>query len=340
MYKFNTLASILATSESALCTALRWILPLLCISLLFTPAGLHAEEFSYQNYVVSASDVQGQLRGLFKQSTSLSLNQFLKKSKSERKKLSRGYHDEISFLEGLAYLNSKKTELAAQKFREAIANGYKNPIAKWKLSKVEIQLEEYQNALSLLKELAWLSKEAKHEIYFQMAETYKLSGKMDAYERFVDKALLEAPAYTPALEASIATKKERLSSIRDPKEHAALQARISDELLRLQQADPSNREASINLVRRLMSAGDPLVSGDRFQQAGQILRGLLESNSYRDVEVVRLLSELQLKQNKPEAASDTLAEGLKLSPGNEELLKMVKQVQIMEQSSALDNETP
>ena len=286
----------------------------------------------YQDSLRAAADQTG---SCIKSADRTVCNKALSTIKAQRKTLSRGYHDELFFLEGLLYEQLSNNQKALDAYNSSLKLGMNNVDTLFRKAIVLEALKNYEQAIGVMREFLWLSKDNQHEAQFVIGRCLCASNRCQKGMGEVEAALTKYPRFTAAIKFLLEKKKLRLTMIKDPIKKAELEAQIATDLYRLVKLEPENREASLELARYTLLHSDPLVHAQRLQEAELIARKYVDGSGYKDIEAVRLLFDLYIRRGKTLDAGAILNKGLEVTPHAPTLLAARRQLEIQEKVDKL-----
>jgi tetratricopeptide (TPR) repeat protein len=257
---------------------------------------------------------------------------------SRRASSSRGYHDELWFLEGLVYERTSKLDSALAAYTKSIELDSRRPEAVFRKAVVLEKMQRYEPASETIREYFWLSKFNHHEARLVLARCLCKINQCEAGLKEAETALEKNPRFVPALEFVVAQKQEMLSAIQDPLKKVELSAQITADQTRLARIAPSNRGAALGHARQALDHADPLLHADKLIEAESIAKKYVDSSDFKDEEAVRLLFDIYVRKGETASAATVLERGLPKNPTSARLLEAKRQLEIQSEVDALAEE--
>lgn len=292
---------------------------------------------SLLDYQPSATQFQPALTSLVEQMQSgcssaqkTSCSKIISLIRKKRAVLSRGYHDELWFLEGFAQEQLGEQKKALSAYESSLKLGIGNPKTIFRKALVLESLSRFDDAIKTMREFLWISTTNQYEAKFVIGRSLCALKLCDKGLLEVEAALASHPRFISALQFLVDKKREKLERLKDPTKKAELEAQIATDLFHLVQLQPHNREATLSLARYSMLHSDPLVHAHKLNEAERMTRRLVDGSGYKDSEAVRLLFDIHLRRGKTQAASAVLSKGLEVAPKAKPLQAAKRQLEIQQ----------
>jgi tetratricopeptide (TPR) repeat protein len=254
--------------------------------------------------------------------------------KSSLKTISRGYHDELFSLIGLAEELSGDLNLALDAYNSSLLLRSNNASVLYRIANIYKQQNQCDKTISLAQEVLWRAKSEQERIELLLGECLISTNRLAALKHF-ETAIAKSPSYLPALKQVIQIYEEQIKEEIDPIKRTEIEAKIANNLSLICKLKPDDRVSALRFAGFLFSRSDPLLNSQKLKEAEQIAESYSKNSRYKDSDFVKLLFDIQLKQGRVESAERTLESGLKAAPKALALANAKKQLEI--QKKALES---
>ncbi len=238
--------------------------------------------------------------------------------------------DKVAYLEGLAEAALGQKDKAAAAFRRSLTFRGSNSDVITHLGLLLQERGKPDEALAAFKEALWFDKFThlrKEDVYYQIGLILQQQGKLsEAEENF--RAALSA-------NGTAAAPRVRLAEIMLKKGE---RGQALDLLRQARQKDPADREAPAMLASVLLTNVNPITGSQDIREALALTRALMQDKTVQEmaadkaaaVHIRALLANGELAE-----AEALLPGAAKAQPQNTELNRLVQQIDIEKQASAL-----
>jgi len=252
-------------------------------------------------------------------------------SKTSLKNLSRGFHDEIYLLGGLAYEKLGLKDNALNWHAKSVQLRSDNPVPLFRHALLLKEKGDCQRAITELEEVIWRTEDHAHETLYITSQCLVALEQNEQAAKVLRNAYSRNPQFVPVLRLLITTRAELLATPTEPAKLEALEQESIRDLTTITTQQPDERDASLQLARLLIKRSDSLVNANQLSQAETLAQNIAENSDYKDDEAVRVLIEARLKRREFVKAEKALALGLEKKPNSELLKSAAKQLQIEKQ---------
>ncbi|MCB0325854.1 MAG: hypothetical protein KDD69_19885, partial [Bdellovibrionales bacterium] len=212
--------------------------------------------------------------------------------------LSRGYHDELYFLLGVAQQQLGQSADALASYERSLALRSNNQAARFRRAELLQQANRLAEADAEFRELLWAGEDEKHLVLYRLAQVLIAQGKGEEALKLSEQARQQSPGFVPVLRLLVDIRKRQLELAENPTEKAHLEAQIAADLAVISAQDPTDRDAGLALARFLLQDSDPLLNAQRLAEAEAIAQRLADASGFADGESVRVLFDAQVKRGK------------------------------------------
>src|SRR5690606_12546418 len=109
-------------------------------------------------------------------------------------------------------------------------------------------------------EVLWRSKESRHEPLLELARCALARGDKPQARKFAEEAQRVSPHFVPAHRMMVGFIEEQIAEAIEPAEQARLEAQLAASLALIVQHEPLDKASTMQLVRLLLTGGDPLLN--------------------------------------------------------------------------------
>lgn len=285
---------------------------------------------SQKTFKSGIQSLAGEVEGLWnnKNTNKNGLQKVILKIRTQLKSEPRGYHDQLWFLLGLSQEKLGDTKSAISSYRNAYTlRGY-NVVPLFREALIERNQNNTKKASTLFKELLWRTDKYRYEIFYQLAECNIAENNKEKAYYYLQRANVLNPNYVPALKQLNKIKIEALPTIADPILKQTTKQTVVNDLNKIANQEPNDRESSLALAKIILQESDPLLHQDKIAKAENMIKKIVENSGYKDEEAVKLLFDAQVKKRDLVAAENTVNLGLERMPNSEALKESKQQLDV------------
>lgn len=257
------------------------------------------------------------------------------------KTLPRGLHDELEFIKALSYENLGDIENAKAAYRTTLAMRASNDIALFRYAYLLLQSDNCQDALPLLYESSWRNKQNGPQINYVIGECLLLLKRDEEALSFFEKSATAATTFLPPHRRLVEMYDKKLSAIIIPEERVEIEKKVASSLEAIAKQDPNDTTSAIAFSKYLLKNADPLLGGNKLNQAETFAAKATKNSDYANAEAVRTYVDILMRKKNFAQASTVLEKGLKKNKKSALLIEAKKQLEIekalqIKQSSNLE----
>jgi tetratricopeptide (TPR) repeat protein len=308
---------------------------------LFTPSKVISEQEraykinSYINYKPNKSMFQTELHGVIKLINDAfeaqDFNKSIIKINSLLKSLSRGHHDDLYLLLGYSYEQLGNYDDALLAYAKSANKSVRKTIARFRHGYILQKQNKFESAISNYKEVLWHTDTLEEEVLFVIAEClFALSKNEQAHKHLIMSAE-KNPSFLPASRLLVKNRLAKIQTISNTDERLKEEQLLMEELSRLVNLDPSDRNANLLYGKMLIRDANKLYNPVNLRSAEEIAKRLIALSDNKDPEAFRLLFDVQLKKDDLSGAEKTINAGIKHNKNSQVLKQALAQLELQKQ---------